>query len=155
MSIRHLVHTPATRADLNRAIEHTEPHLRPVLGAVRDLGLAVMFVPQATEPFRIPRGGDRPTLTIVGDDFDWALGPGAFHMPSLRRIIRAGKAFAIVSSAPVVEVYGTTAVTAAVTGVNAVLIETRPEMEIPWLALVQKLAPGRPVWLSTVEGGHA
>lgn len=149
------VHAPTTRANLDRAIKHTEAHLRPILEAVRDHGLAFMFVPQIPDPFRIPRDAHLPTLTVLGDDFDSALGPNAFHMPSLRRVIRASQAFAVVSSAPTVAVYGTISTTAAALGVNTLLVETRPEQEIPWLALIQKHAPRRPVWLSTVEGGRA
>lgn len=149
------VHMPAARFDLDRAIKFTEPHLVPVLKAVRDLGMAFMFVPQVPEPFRIPRGATRPTLTVIGDDFDAALGPEGFHRPSLRRAIRTSKAFAVVSSAPTIAAYSSISATAALLGVNTLLVETRPEQEIPWLALIQKLAPRRPIWLSTVEGGHA
>lgn len=149
------IRAAASRLNLDHAIKHTEPHLRPVLEAIRDLRLAMMFVPQVAEPFRIPRNAHLPTLTIVGDDFDSALGPDAFHMPSLRRAVRTSKAFAVVSSAATVDVYSCAVQTAAILRVNTLLVETRPEQEIPWLALIQQLAPRRPIWLSTVEGGHA
>lgn len=35
------------------------------------------------------------------------------------------------------------------------LIETRPEQELAWVALIEKLAPGRFIQLATVEGGQA
>lgn len=145
----------ASRDNLDLAIAGTEPHLVPVLEAVRDMGLALMFVPQTSEPFRIPRNAKRPTLTVIGDDFDEALGPQAFHAPSLRRVILASRSFTLVSSGPDAAVYGTTAALAAVGRINALLIETRIEQEIAWLTLLQKFAPGRPVLLSTVEGGRA
>ena len=147
--------TPAIRANLNIAIEHTEPHLLSVLKAVCDMGLALMFVPRAAEPFRIPAAATKPTLTIIGDDFDAALGPGAFHRRSLPRVIRGSSSFAVVSSAPPVEVYGTASALAAVARVNIVLIETQPEQELAWVALIQKLASGRLMWLHTIKGGHA
>jgi len=35
------------------------------------------------------------------------------------------------------------------------LIETRPEQELAWVGLIQKLAPKRFIWLATIKGGHA
>lgn len=144
-----------TRANLDVAIAHTQPHLVPILTAVRDCGLAMMFVPQGAEAFRIPRGADRPTLTIIGDDFDAAHGPEGFHLPSVRRAIRSSLVFTVVSSAPSVEVYAAAAMAAVLGRLNALLVETRPEQELAWVGLIQKLAPGRPVLLSTVKAGHA
>lgn len=147
--------SPTARENLDAAIAYAQPHLIPVLTAVRDLGLAMMFVPQGQDPFRIPKTPRKPTMTIVGDDLAKAFGPDAFHMPSIRRVIRESRVFAVVSSAATVEVYGAISATAAAVRVNAVLVETRPEQELAWVALIQKLAPGRPLWLSTIEGGHA
>lgn len=146
---------PATRADINLAIEASPEYLRPILESVRDHHVAMLFVGQSDAPFRMPTKSDRPNIVIIGDDFDQAIGPEGFHMPSIRRAIRACDAFAIVSSGPQAVVYASIAVTAAASRRNVMLIETRPEQEIPWLALVQKLAPRRHIWLATVKGGHA
>lgn len=155
MTTSYFVDAPVSRANLSRAIEHTTPHLRPVLEAVRDFQVGMLFVRQTAEPFRIPPETKRPAIVMIGDDFERAVGPAGFHTPSIRRAIRACSAFAIVSSAPTRNVYAGIAQVAAVTRRNTMLIETRIDQEIGWLALVQKLAPGKPVLLSTVEGGHA
>ena len=144
-----------SRAGLTRVMEQTAPHIRALLVAVRDLRVGFMFVPQDDTPFRIPKNADRPTIVPLGDDFETAQGPGAFHMPSVRRIIRAAAGFAVISSAPPVEVYAMMAANAAKTRKSCLLIETRPEQEIQWVHLIQKLAPGRPICLATVKGGSA
>lgn len=155
MSARHVVDMPATTAGLNAALEAAPPHLRPVIQAVRDCRVGMLFVPQGPEPFRLPKEPARPAIVIIGDDFDRADGPDGFHLPSIRRAIRDACSFAVVSCAPPPEVYASIALTAAVTRKNTMLIETRPEKEIPWLALIQKLAPRRHIWLATVKGGRA
>lgn len=144
-----------TRASLDRAMQHVAPHLRSLLVAVRDHGLGFMFVPQAADPFRIPKRSSRPAIVLIGDDFDVARGPDAFHMPSIRRIIRSCDSFAVVSSEPAVELYATMAAAASLTRRSSMIIETRPEQEIQWVHLIRKLAPGRPICLATVKGGNA
>lgn len=144
-----------TTATLTRVIDGAPLHLRPILTAVRDERVGFMFVPQGFQSFRIPKRADRPTIVVVGDDFDAAQGPDGFHGPSVRRIIRSCAFFAIVSSAPTSDIYGTIAATTAKTRKSGLIIETRLEQEFQWVALVQKLAPGRPILLATVKGGHA
>jgi len=146
---------PSSRENLNRTIACTAPHLRPVLEAVRDFRVRMLFVRQTAKPFRISRDPTRPAIVMIGDDFDRAVGPDGFHLPSVRRAIRACSAFAVVSSAPPPDAYAAIAHTAAVTRRNTMLIETRVDQEIAWVALIQKLAPGRFILLSTVKGGHA
>ncbi len=149
------VNGPSTREKLDRAIDIVEPHLRPVLMAVRDLGIALFYVHQDSKAFRMPAEPKRPAMTIIGDDTDRALGPNGFHMPSLRRIIRSSSAFAVVSCEPLAVVYGSVAFATALAGRHSLLIETRPEQELAWMNLIQKHAPGRPIQLATVKGGAA
>jgi len=126
-----------------------------VLKAVRDFRVGMLFVRQSAEPFRLPRDPKRPAIIIIGDDFDRAVGPAGFHMPSVRRAIRACRSFVVVSSSPTTDSYEAVARVASVTRTNAMLIETQIDQEIAWLSLIQKLAPGKPILLSTVEGGNA
>jgi hypothetical protein len=155
MTARTLINTPATRARLDDAMANAAPHLRPIVQAVRDHGADMMFVSQADGTFRTLAGRKRPVIFMIGDDFDEAKGPAGFHLPSVRRAIRSARCFAVVSSAPQADAYAAMAIAAAGTRRNTLIIETRPEQEIPWLALIQKLAPGRFIWLATVQGGHA
>lgn len=131
------------------------PHLRPIVEAVRDHDVDMLFVPQSAGSFRMPPKHPRPVIYIVGDDFDQALGPGGFHLPSMRRAIRGAYCFAVVSSAPQASAYTAMALAAAASRRNTVIVETRVEQEIPWVQLIQKLAPRRFVWLATVKGGNA
>lgn len=154
MTARAIISRRATRANLDLALKTTEPHLRPIIKAVRDHGVDMVFAKQGSEAFRLPRTSN-PAIIILGDDFDCAMGPEGFHLPSIRRAIRAAHSFAVMSSAPQSAVYTAMALTSVATRRNTMLIETRPEQEIQWVNLIQKLAPGRMVCLATVEGGHA
>lgn len=155
MNERPTPHKPATRASLTAAMETMPDYLRPILEVVRDHGVAMLFAPQGMQAFRIPDQPKKPAIVIVGDDLDAAHGPGGFHMPSIRRAMRACSLFAVVSSAPQAHVYAGVAGFVAAMRQHVMLIETRPEQEIAWLALIQKLAPGRFIYLATVEGGRA
>jgi hypothetical protein len=154
MSARAIISQRATRANLDLAMETTEPHLRPIIKAVRDHGVDMVFATQDTDAFRLPRTSN-PAIIILGDDFDCAMGPEGFHLPSIRRAIRAVHSFAVVSSAAQPDVYTAIALTSVATRRNTMLVETRPEQEIQWVNLIRKLAPGRMVCLATVAGGHA
>jgi hypothetical protein len=155
MSARPIIHASRTRAQLDQFLDASPPHLRPIIETVRDHGVAMLFVGQSPDSFRIPDHPKQPAIVLIGDDMDRAIGPDGFHMPSVRRAIRACSAFAVVSSAPQTDVYSAIAATAAITRHSTMLIETRPEQELAWVGLIQKLAPRRFIWLATVEGGHA
>lgn len=155
MTMRRTLNAGATRASLTTAMDSTPAYLHPILEVVRDHGVAMLFVPQGVRAFRIPDQPMKPAIVIVGDDFDRADGPTGFHMPSIRRAIRACSSFAVVSSAPQPAVYATVAVGVAATRQRAMLIETRPEQELAWVGLIQKLAPGRFIQLATIKGGHS
>ncbi len=155
MTVRNLIDTPATRASLNDAMSTAAPHLRPIVRAVRDHGIDMLFVSQDAGPFRQPAGRRRPVIFMIGDDFDQALGPDGFHAPSIRRAIRSAHSFAVISSEPQPDAYTAMAMTAAATRRNTLIVETRPEQEILWVSLIQKLAPKRFIFWATVKGGHA
>ena len=145
---------PATRRRLDEVWRMSPAHLRPVIAAVRDCGIGMLFVAQHPSSFRIPRAKKRPGVYIIGDDFDQAIGPDGFHPPSLRRAIRQCAAFGVVAGAATAELYGSLAAV-AVRGGQVMIVETQPTQEIPWVELIQKLAPGRPLVWSTVKAGWA
>lgn len=148
------IHASATTARLDAALDAAAPHLRPVLLAVRDHRVGMLFVDQDAGAFSIPTKAARPALVLIGDDLECSVGPEGFHMPSIRRMIRACSAFTVVSSEPTAEIYAV-GTAPAVGGKNVAIIETRLAHEFQWVALIQKLAPGRPILLSTVKGGTA
>lgn len=150
----NVLHASATTARLNAAIDAAEPHLRPVLVAVRDYRVGVLFIAQGSGPFSIPAAPARPAAVLIGDDFERSMGPGGFDMPSIERAMRVCAAFTVVTCAPTPEIY-TAAMTGAVAGHNIMLIETRLQHEAAWVALIQRLAPGKPLLLATVKGGVA
>lgn len=147
-----MIHSTLSRANLDRKLDHAEPHLLPILEAVRDHNVGLLFVGQSREAFRLPVDRKRSAITIIGDDMHEALGPAGFHMPSVRRIIRASQIFAVVSCAALEPVYDAIAFAASTARRNALLIETQPEFEVHWVGLIRKLAPGRPLTIATVKG---
>jgi len=147
-------HASATTARLDVAMEQAAPHLYPVLLAVRDHRVGMLFVGQDAGAFSIPKKPPRPAVVLIGDDLEQSVGPEGFHMPSIRRMIRACSAFTVVSSEPTAEIYAL-GTAPAVGGKNVAIIETRLAHEFQWVALIQKLAPRRPILLSTVKGGTA
>jgi hypothetical protein len=94
-------------------------------------------------------------VILIGDDTDMSLGPDGFHAPSVARAIRSAGSVAVIACAPVPAAYVGPVKRAVTTRRNAVVIETRPEHEIPWIKLVQRLAPEAPLLVAMVEGGHA
>lgn len=149
-----ILRIPSSKAELTAKMEEAELHLRPIIEAIRDHDVGFMFVGQSRAPFRLPLGGKRTAITIIGDDFDEAFGPEGFHMPSVRRMIRASHSFAVVACEPLEPIYDSIAFAASTTRRHALLIETRPEQEHAWVELVRKLAPGRPLLVGAVSGGN-
>ncbi len=141
-------------AAIDQALVSSPAHLLPVLATVRDKRAAMMFVEQASDPFALPRSAKLAATVFIGDDMHVSMGPDGFHLPSLRRLIRACRAFAVVSSAPDIDLYASMAAV-AVSGRHALIVETRLAHEFQWVALIQKLAPRRPLIISTVKGGRA
>ncbi|MCG5237124.1 hypothetical protein [Xanthobacter oligotrophicus] len=140
---------------LDALIRGGPEHLSILASAVRDYGVNMLNIVQSPTPFRINRHRNGPTIFLLGDDCESALGPVAFHMPSVRRAIRASSAFTIISCAPLPEAYDEAASVAVLARQHVMIVETRIEQEIPWMSLIQKLAPGKPLLLATVNGGHA
>jgi hypothetical protein len=141
-------------AAIEAALTSSPAHLLPVLATVRDKRAAMMFVDQDSGPFALPATAKLAATVFIGDDMHVSMGPDGFHLPSIRRLIRACRAFAVVSSAPNANLYGSMAAV-AVGGGHALVVETRLEHEFQWVALIQKLAPHRPLIISTVKGGQA
>jgi hypothetical protein len=150
---------PLMRAQIDEMVQEAReraPWLEPIAEALR-CGCGLLIATQHVGPFRLPREPLKPTIAVIGDDILEALGPDpdAFHLPSLRRLLRAAAGVALISSGPEPIVYRAAADKAVVLRRHVVIIETRIEQEIPWLAFIRKTAPKHPVLLGTVKGGTA
>ncbi len=149
------INAPSTTARLTTALAAAPEHLRPIILAVRDHRVGMLFVSQHAGSFAIPsKPKRRAAVVILGDDMDQSLGPDGFHLPSVRRVIRACRAFAVISSEAPADVYAAMG-GIAVSGRNVLIVETRLGHEFQWVGLIQKLAPGRPLIIATVKGGTA
>lgn len=147
-----MIYTSYSRSALDQKAHLAESHLLPIIEAVRDHRVGLMFVTQSDAAFRLPDQGRQPAITIIGDDMHRALGPAAFHMPSLRRIIRASSSFAVISCEPLEPIYDSIAIAVSTTRRHSLIVETRPEFEAQWVDLIRKLAPSRPLCVGTVQG---
>jgi hypothetical protein len=150
--------TPLTREQLDTIIARSSkaPHLLPIYRAVRDYGLRLMIVSQTHEPFlgAMDEMG-APFIALIADDTDRTVGPGHFHQDSLRRLASAIDSAAVVASAPPVEAYAAMTMMPVLFGASTVIVETRPEQEIPWVEFLRDVQPNLPLILATVHGGHA
>lgn len=138
---------------LTVAIEKAPPHWRPILTAVRDHGCAYMIVPQGGHRFMAPEG--LPLIAVIGDDLFSAHGPDGFHGASMKRLVRRCSAAVIVSSEATVRSYAAGATNAVLLRQDVLIVETRPEQEIPWIKFVRKHRPDIAMLVSTIPGGNA
>lgn len=128
-----------SRARIDHALTVLPAHLRPILLAVRDYDVAWASIAQRAGRFDLPL--DKPTITVIGDDLHEALGPSGFHRRSVRKVIAASRVVAVVACEPMLLAYAAAATAAAGFGLNGTVIETRPEQEMQWIALVKAENP--------------
>ncbi len=145
---------PVSFARLDEAVRRAPPHLKPVWRAARDQGCEVAIIVPGGVAFD-PPPSKRPLITMIADDLDAAYGPVGFDGASLRRIIRRCAAAAVVSSGPDVRPYSAACTNAVLFRQDVLIIETRPEQEIPWVQLLQDVKPGIRLMICTVPGGTA
>ncbi|WP_210253187.1 hypothetical protein, partial [Beijerinckia sp. L45] len=124
-------------------------HLVPIYTAVRDHGCASATVAHDSGPFRLPL--DRPTITLIGDDTDTALGPTGFHRPSLRRFLKQCRSAVVVSSCAHLKPYATAATNAVLLRQHVVLVETRPQFEQEWITFIHAAQRRIAMFVSTIE----
>ncbi|BBC00109.1 hypothetical protein [Bradyrhizobium elkanii] len=138
-------------------------HFRPLWLAVRDAGVAMMFVPQGNDDFSDHE--DRTTIFLIGDDLHTAKGPYGFHRKSLRAAFRKCVAAVIVACEPLPDAYAAAAAVAAggrvllqgdqqVNG-SVAIVETQPYREREWKAFIEKTNPRISVLLCTTKEGAA
>ena len=121
--------------------------------AFRDEKINLVLVPQMgdqdirAQAFAVPKHWKRPTVVLLGDDMGHADGPRAFHKRSVRIVLENADGIVLVASGSLVETSNALeplayreAVKFAQNGRNrlCVLIETLPEREEAWLALISK-----------------
>lgn len=146
MNVRVADNIPRARVDTYLA---TAPaHLKPIMLAVRNFGCAWVTVSQKVGRFEAPKG--RATIAVIGDDLHVAMGPAGFHRKSIRRLIAASKMVSVVAAEPKVLAYAAPAGTGCL-GLNATIIETRPEFEMQWIGLVQAENPNAQLIVVSVK----
>lgn len=130
--------SPAINGRIRERFPDMPPHQRPLWAAVVK-GCTYATVVQGDGAFRIPT--KRPAVVVVGDDLASAKGPAAFNRRSLRRYLSRCSAVCIVSSEAVPDAYAAIAAEAVDRRRDVAIIETQPEHEAEWLALVRQAAP--------------
>ncbi len=128
-------------------------HLTPVMQAVRYYGVSMVFVPQGIKDHHeaLPAALAEPFIALIGDDMHQALGPKALGQKMLSRLISQADAAAIIACEAIYEVYDQMSQQAAIGRRNVLIIETRPERELEWLAVLNKVHPKLPITLCTVK----
>jgi len=128
------------------------PHLAPILDAVENHGVGVFLALQGGAPFSIPVF-DGPLVFVIGDDCERALGPDGFDKASILALARRVRRGAVVSCAPLKEIYRAAARTAALLRIDVVIVETQPDQEFPWIEFLQNASPNIGLVVGTVAGG--
>ena len=121
---------------------------------MRDHGCRLLIVPQRQGPFSVPASSG-PLIALICDDYDAAFGPDGFDRASIECVARSCSAALIVSSAATVRCYAAAATSAVLLRQDVVIVETRPEQELPWIEFIRKHRPDVVMFVSTVAGGNA
>ena len=130
--------SPVIRQRIRDRFADMPAHLRPLWSAVVQ-GCTYATIIQGDGAFRIPTG--RPAVVVIGDDLHASSGPGAFHRRSLRCYLPRCASVCIVTSEAVPDAYAAMATQAVNHRHDVALVETRPDREAEWLALVEQSAP--------------
>jgi len=132
------------------AMPQTPPYLKPVFEVVRDYGVGYLTLLQNGNGLESDKlNNQTPVITVVGDDTNAALGPGAFDTATLKILTLRASCVAIISSEPVLNIYTLFSLMTGLLRANTLIIETRPEQEYAWVDYIRTLTPHTPVILST------
>nr|WP_137831776.1 hypothetical protein [Methylobacterium sp. L1A1] len=139
------------RARLDLLALTGSPHLRPVYAAMRDGRRTLLVVPQRSGACSVP---GKPFVALVGDDTECALGPEAFHRPSVERFARSARGIALISCGIMPGVYAVAAEMVRL-GHSTLIVETRPEREAEWMEALRAAAPKAAFLMCTTAEGTA
>ena len=135
---------------LTEAID-VEDHYAPLFKAVRDGNCNVALVQQSAG--RISLTLEKPTILVIGDDTDRALGPGGFDRMSIRRFAKRCGGAVLVPGVPLPVLYRTAARMAERGRAHVLLIETRPEQRRAWEAFLKRARPSMGVLVGAAQDG--
>jgi hypothetical protein len=119
----------------NNGVWRESRHLKPLFETVRDFACSLLLVHQGQHEHPLPERA--PWIVILGDDLFDALGPDAFHGPSLDALIMAADRAVMVTCGPDQYFYNVAATHAARDRRNCLLIETLPKQQQAWEARLQ------------------
>jgi hypothetical protein len=121
-----------------RAASAGVPYLAGLVDACA-AGMRLALLP-AGVPFPFLDGDEgRRFLFLLGDDYERAAGPRAFHQPTLRKLLAHGRHVGLVPGVPTPAFYARAA-RVAVAGAWAVLVETREDQRASWLRFLRRHA---------------
>jgi hypothetical protein len=141
-----------TRQELDQTIDELRAiggvHLLPIMIAVRDYDIAFAEILQDDGP--VSFSFEKPTIILLGDDLEEAKGPSAFHDESVRAVLGKVSRVIIVACDAQTRFYTLAAIRAALDRQHVLIIETRPQHEADWCALIQNHRPGLPIVLCSI-----
>lgn len=138
----------ATAALKNKDFWRDARHLKPLLETVRDYACSLLIVGQGQHEHPLPERA--PWIVILGDDLLGALGPDAFHGPSLDALLMAAGQVVLVACGPERLLYNMAATQAARHRRNCILIETQPEQMDAWDARLKAVNSDLPIFYGLV-----
>jgi hypothetical protein len=140
------------QADLGSIIasDLTPKHLKGIFEAARDYQIGFMHFPRNHQKVDLERlNAAKAFVAIVGDDTDCSMGPDHFDAVFVRMLLEKAFGIAVISSAVIEDIYTLFAEVAGLCRKSMVIIETRPEHEMQWIARVNEIAPNTHLVVST------
>jgi hypothetical protein len=132
----------------NKDVWRESRHLKPLFEVVRDYACSLLLVRQGQHEHPLPER--TPWIVILGDDLFGALGPDAFHRPSLDALIMAAVQVVLVACGLEQLLYNMAATHAARHRRNCILIETLPEQMEAWEARLKAVNSDLPIFYGLV-----
>lgn len=133
-------------------IPQTTEHLKALLTAAQDFGVRLcVLLPQSAPTAFPPANNPRPFIAIVLDDDESPVGPDGFDRESFSALVQTVDCAAVVSTAPVLDIYKLMALMPSYLRAGTLIIETRASHDLVWARYLQGLKPNLPIICSTPE----
>ena len=141
-----------TNQELDQTIDELRAiggvHLLPIMIAVQDYGIA--FSQIRHDCGLVSFSFDKPTIILLGNDLEEAKGPSAVHEEMVRAVLDKVSRVIIVAGDAQPRFYALAATRAAIFREHVLIIETHPQHEGDWCALIQHRRIGLPIVLCSI-----
>lgn len=127
-------------------------HAIAVVKAMQNYNVPVLIVPPGDKPVDfLGTLRQRPFIAMISDDGDTAFGPDRFHKPSMTALLKMTDHAAVVSAAPLVDLYRLLSLMPSYLRTGSLIVETKPSQDIAWVRFLRKMRPDIHLFLNMPE----